>query len=552
MEDKKHPSGAILCAVLAAALYALSVPGSKLLLGGVQPTVLAALLYLGAGLGLMLIGGLRRASGHEGREQPLTREDLPYTIAMIVLDIAAPILLLCGLSRTTAANAALLNNFEIVATALIALTLFHEAVSRRLWCAIGLVTAASVLLSCEDIGGSMNFSAGSLFVLGACICWGLENNCTRKLSHKDPLEIVVVKGLCSGTGSLLIAFALGERLPTAGILLYGLCLGFAAYGLSIYFYIRAQRTLGAAKTGAFYAIAPFLGSALSLVLLREKPDGLYWLALAVMALGVYYASTDGAHSHAGVRSIDYFAYTSGMNRWNPTFKVLLSVGTLILCIAANDPLVSVAVILVCASLIVYKGGLELHAYLSMLRIPLFFLLVSGIAVACDLSAQPIGDWNLSLRWFYVCITGESLRFALLLTLKALGAVNAMYLLALSTPASELVGVLRRAKLPALLTELMYLIYRFIFILLDAHSRMYDAAESRMGYRDFHTSIRSFGGSAGNLLVVALRKSGVYYDAMLSRCYDGSLGFLEEDKPLQRHQILAVAAFWGALIVLWLI
>ncbi len=273
-------------AILAAALYALNSPLSKLLLRDVPPTMMAGFLYLGAGLGMTVMGMVRKRTGHGGREVRLTRKDLPYTLGMIVLDIAAPIFLMIGLSRTTAANASLLNNFEIVATSLIAMLLFREQISRQLWAAIGLITLSSILLSVED-AGSFRFSVGSLFVLLACTCWGLENNCTRCLSRCDPLEIVVVKGFCSGIGSVLIGFAVGESLPVFGDIFKILLLGFVAYGLSIYFYVYAQRYLGAAKTSAYYAVAPFIGAFLSLVILREKPGVLFLIALAIMICGVW-------------------------------------------------------------------------------------------------------------------------------------------------------------------------------------------------------------------------------------------------------------------------
>ena len=210
---------------------------------------------------------------------------------MVLLDIAAPILLMLGLTRTTAANAALLNNFEIVATALIALLLFGEKISRRLWLAIGLVTVSSIVLSLEG-GGSLRFSLGSVLVLLACCCWGLENNCTRALSEKDPLQIVVVKGFGSGLGALVIALASGEGLPGFLPGAGALCLGFVAYGLSIFFYIYAQRDLGAAKTSAWYAVSPFIGAGLSLLIFRQLPGLTFWLALAIMAAGAYFAATD--------------------------------------------------------------------------------------------------------------------------------------------------------------------------------------------------------------------------------------------------------------------
>ena len=283
---------AVGCAVLAAALYALNAPVSKLLLAQVPPRMMAALLYLGAGAGMAILGLVQRRLGAAGSEQPLTRRELPYTAAMVILDVAAPILLMIGLTRTTAGNASLLNNFEIVATSLIALAVFREAISRRLWLGIALVTLSSVILSLED-AGSFSFSVGSVFVLLACVCWGLENNCTRMLSAKNPQEIVVIKGIGSGLGALVIALACGERFAPARSMGIALCLGFVAYGLSIFFYIYAQRSLGAAKTSAYYAVAPFIGAGLSLVLCRESPALNFWAALPVMAAGAYFASTDG-------------------------------------------------------------------------------------------------------------------------------------------------------------------------------------------------------------------------------------------------------------------
>ena len=279
----------IVWALLAAALYAISSPVSKVLLGDVSPTMMAALLYLGAGLGMLLLGVIRRQAGLGASEQRLTRKDLPYTVGMIALDIAAPICLMAGLATTTSANASLLNNFEIVATSLIALLVFREAISRRLWIAIGLITLSSMILSFED-ASSLSFSSGSLLVLAACVCWGFENNCTRMMSQSDPLEIVVLKGFGSGLGSLAIAFAVGESLPALPYVLGSLLLGFLAYGLSIFFYVYAQRQLGAAKTSAYYAIAPFIGAGLSLVLFREWPEPSFWVALAIMAAGAYLAA----------------------------------------------------------------------------------------------------------------------------------------------------------------------------------------------------------------------------------------------------------------------
>ncbi len=281
----------ILLAVLAASLYAVNAPFSKLLLPSVPPTLMAGLLYLGAGLGMGAIALVRRARGGRQHQVGLTKNHLPYTLAMIVLDIAAPIFLLLGLSKTTAASAALLNNFEIVATALIAFAVFRERISPRLWTGILFVTAACALLSFEDAAG-LEFSVGSLFVLLACVCWGIENNCTRKLSSCDPLQIVLLKGIFSGTGSVLIGLYLGERPASVWAVLCVLWVGFVAYGLSIFFYVYAQRLLGAARTSAYYAVAPFIGALLSLAVFRAVPQKTYFWALALMAVGAWLCAKD--------------------------------------------------------------------------------------------------------------------------------------------------------------------------------------------------------------------------------------------------------------------
>ena len=291
-QTKTTQARAVGFAILAAALYALNAPLSKVLLGQVPARMMAALLYLGAGAGMLLLRLMQKSMGKSSAEAPLTRKELPYTVAMVVLDVAAPIFLMLGLTGTSAASASLLNNFEIVATSMIALAIFRERISGRLWLAIGLVTLSSIVLSLEG-GGSLQFSLGSLLVLLACCCWGLENNCTRALSEKDPLEIVVVKGFGSGMGAMIVALVCGEHLPALLPALGALALGFVAYGLSIFFYIYAQRTLGAAKTSTWYAISPFIGVGLSLVIFRQIPGLMFWVALAIMAAGAYFAATDG-------------------------------------------------------------------------------------------------------------------------------------------------------------------------------------------------------------------------------------------------------------------
>ena len=274
----KRKNIATIFAILAAALYAINIPFSKFLLTQICPTMMASFLYLGAGVGLFFYGLFSKS---KNKAAPLTKAELPYTIGMIVLDIAAPVLLMFGLKLTSSANASLLNNFEIVATSLIAFFVFKEALSKRLTIAIILVTIASITLSFEG-QGSFQFNTGSLLVLGAACCWGLENNCTRMLSSKSSVQITTIKGIFSGLGSLVIALCIGEKIPGIPWLLAAMVLGFVAYGLSINFYIRAQKDLGAAKTSAYYSIAPFLGVIFGVVLLGERPGFQFYLGLAIM------------------------------------------------------------------------------------------------------------------------------------------------------------------------------------------------------------------------------------------------------------------------------
>ena len=278
-------------AIAAAALYALSTPFSKILLDGVSPTMMASLLYLGAGIGLLLVTCAGRAIGHHSHEAPLDRSDLPYTMAMIVLDTAAPILLMTGLTMTSSATTSLLNNFEIVATTVIALMVFRENVSKTLWTAILLVTVSSILLSVDDISG-FALSPGALLVLGACFCWGMENNCTRKLSEKDPIQITTVKGIFSGLGSMIVALYLGNPIPGIALICITLVLGFLSYGLSISSYIRAQRDLGASRVSAYYSLAPFIGVAMAFVLFRESLGWSFWIALMLMIAGTALVTMD--------------------------------------------------------------------------------------------------------------------------------------------------------------------------------------------------------------------------------------------------------------------
>lgn len=289
MEGKVFKKG-IFFALLAACLYALSTPFSKMFLSYIPSTLMAGLLYLGAGIG-MGVFYILTIKQRKVKEIKLMKSDLPYVIYMVILDILAPILLLWGLKYSNAASVSLLNNFEIVATSLIALIVFKEKISLRLSLGILIITLSCILLSFEN-SSSLEFSYGSVLVLLACFCWGIENNCTRKLSAKDPFQIVIIKGIFSGIGSLVIGLVINERIEKIWIAFLVLLLGFIAYGLSIFFYIYAQRYLGATRTSAYYAVSPFIGSFLSLILLQEMPNYLYFISLFLMIIGVFLSSSD--------------------------------------------------------------------------------------------------------------------------------------------------------------------------------------------------------------------------------------------------------------------
>lgn len=279
-------------AYLSVLLFAIITPANKFLLNttGIGSTLLAGFLYLGSGIGMTLLF-LFRGPKRRSEEKPLDRHDVPWLIVMVILDIGAAILTLWGTSLTAAGTAALLSNFELVVTALIAALFFKEKISPRLWIAIFLITAASILLGLEDGLTSLQFSYGAFIMMAASACWGLENNVTRRLSEKDPLAVSSIKGLCSGGGSLAIGFILGQRLPNNWVPFVAAGLGFIAYGLSFYFYLKAQRRLGAAKTSAIFALNPFLGSFISFFVFTYLPSRIYITALSLMISGAYLSAT---------------------------------------------------------------------------------------------------------------------------------------------------------------------------------------------------------------------------------------------------------------------
>ncbi|HOI47615.1 MAG TPA: DMT family transporter [Bacilli bacterium] len=276
---------ASLFALFAALFYGISIPVSKLLLGNLSPYLLSSLLYFGAGFGMLFIVTVSKQQSYN-RVWTFQAKDMKYIVLMILLDIIAPIVLMIGLLQTTASTASLLNNLEIVFTSVIAMMFFKEMIGKKMWIAILFIIVAGTLLSFDDLS-TIHFSIGSLFIVLAALSWGFENNCTRMLSHHNPIHVVVIKGLGSGLGALLIALFLKEVNSTWYYIIFGLVLGFVSYGLSLYFYIGAQRTLGASRTSAFYATAPFVGALLSVVFLKETITWIFVVSFLIMLSGTY-------------------------------------------------------------------------------------------------------------------------------------------------------------------------------------------------------------------------------------------------------------------------
>ena len=285
----------ILLALTAAALFGASVPLAQLLLGAIQPVMLAALLYIGGGTAVI---AARIVRGRSTGESPLTRRDYPWLAGtMLAGGFLAPVLLMVSLASTPAATASLLLNTEAVFTALIAAAFFLEGIGRRVWAAIALITAAGMILSL-DPDGRLGLSLGALGVVGACALWGLDNNCSRQISSKDPFAIGTVKGLGAGLLSLPLALALGETIPPLEVALPALLLGAVCYGASMICFILALRSLGAARTAGVFGLAPFIGAGLALLIAPVIPGWQFLFALPLMAAGaLLIAREEHAHAH---------------------------------------------------------------------------------------------------------------------------------------------------------------------------------------------------------------------------------------------------------------
>jgi drug/metabolite transporter (DMT)-like permease len=281
--------------LLAALLFGISTPLSKGLLGEIPPQILAGLLYLGSGVGLTVLTWLLRR-GAISREAPLTHIDVPWLSGAIIFGgILAPVLLLTGLQQTPASNASLLLNLEAVFTVIFAWIVFHENVDRKFALGMGAVLFGSVFVSWQGVvlGGGL---VGPLAIAMACLCWGVDNNLTQKVSAGDPVQISAIKGLVAGSVNLLLGMWLLHSLPALAWVPAALVVGFFSYGLSIALFVLALRDLGTARTGAYFSTAPFIGAIFSVIILREVVTSSLVAAAIAMTIGVWLLLNE-KHSH---------------------------------------------------------------------------------------------------------------------------------------------------------------------------------------------------------------------------------------------------------------
>ena len=279
-----------------AILFGASTPFTKILLGEVHPWMMAGLLYLGAGAGLLAYQCLRGAFRFAPAGAPLRRGDLPWLLAALVAGgVAGPVLLMFGLSSIDAASASLLLNLEGLATMAIAWVVFRENVDRRLLVGAAAILVGAVLLAWPGEGPAL--SAGALLIAAACVAWGIDNNLTRKISGADSVQLAMMKGLVPGAVNLGIAVALGAGLPSAATIAAALAVGFLGYGVSLVFYVMGLRYLGAARTAAYFGIAPFVGAALAVYMFAEPVTAALIVSGLLMAIGVWLHATE-RHHHA--------------------------------------------------------------------------------------------------------------------------------------------------------------------------------------------------------------------------------------------------------------
>jgi drug/metabolite transporter (DMT)-like permease len=288
-------------ALVSAVLFGASAPFAKLLLGEMSPQLLAGLLYLGTGIGLGVVHGSRAALGVPALEAPLRRHDLPWLAAVVLFGgLAGPLLLMLGLSHTSASSGSLLLNLEGLATMLIAWVVFRENVDRRLILGAFAIIIGAVVLTWS--GGSVRLDAGAALIAAACLAWGIDNNLMRKLSSADPVVTATIKGLAAGSVNVALALLLGAATPPMAVIGAAAVVGFLGVGVSLVLFMLALRHLGTARTGAYFSLAPFIGAVIAVVLLREPVTMQLVMAGLLMGAGLWLHLVE-RHEHEHIHEV---------------------------------------------------------------------------------------------------------------------------------------------------------------------------------------------------------------------------------------------------------
>jgi drug/metabolite transporter (DMT)-like permease len=288
----------VVFALIAAILFGASTPISKLLITQVAPVMLAGLLYLGSGIGLLVWFLVRTVRNHASYQNSakLSRQDVPWLSGAILSGgIAAPIFLMIGLLQIPASTTSLLLNLEGVFTAALAWWVFNESFDRRIFIGMVFIVCAGILLS-WDQRPSLGVPWGALSVTAACLCWAIDNNLTCKISANDSVQIAGIKGLVAGLVNISIALTLGLPFPELNTAMLICLIGFVGYGVSLVLFVLALRELGSARTGAYFSIAPFVGTIFAILIFAETPSALFWLALCLIIIGVWLHITE-KHNH---------------------------------------------------------------------------------------------------------------------------------------------------------------------------------------------------------------------------------------------------------------
>lgn len=298
---RKYGLGA---AILAAVLFGASTPFAKILVGDVQPLMLAGVLYLSSGLGLTLI---KLFTKKESNESSISKQDFPWLLGAIFFGGAlGPALLMFGLATTHASTSSLLLNLEGVFSALLAWIFFKENCDKRIVGGMFAIAAGGVTLSISP-GSGIALNTGCILVVLACLAWAIDNNFTRNIESTQPLVVAQAKGLCAGAVNLALALWLGNALPPITQLLAASVVGFIGYGTSLVLFVIGLRHLGTSRTGAYFSTAPFVGAAISIALLGEPVSSMFFIAAALMGFGVWMHLTE-AHDHEHHHEAQYHAH----------------------------------------------------------------------------------------------------------------------------------------------------------------------------------------------------------------------------------------------------